>query len=108
MVVGLIANLDSRELRRQEYMARNIPFEHPRASATDDVEGLFSLLHEMLGNIFHLRQFHNAQNKILNEFNKRINPDLKFYYWTGVKERYSEFELPSFNEPSGHMVKQRG
>ena len=45
--------------------------------------------------------------KILNEFTKRINPDLKFYYWTGVKERYREFELPSFNELSGDGVLER-
>ena len=55
----------------------------------------------MLGNIFDLKQFHDCQPKILNEFTKRINPDLKFYYWTGTKERFREIELPSFNEPSG-------
>ncbi len=26
---------------------------------------------------------------------------------TGVKERYTEFELPSFNEPSGHGKTER-
>ena len=38
-VVGLVANLESRELRRAEYQERGLPPEHPRASATDDVEG---------------------------------------------------------------------
>ncbi len=56
VVIGLVANLESRELRRQEYMERSIPPEHPRASATDDVESMFALLHEMLGNIFDIKQ----------------------------------------------------
>ena len=84
---------------KREIFHWSIP-EHPRASATDDIEGLFSLLHDMLGDIFDLKQFHDAQAKILNEFNKRINPELKYYYWTGSKERYNEFEMPSFNEPT--------
>ncbi len=100
ILVGLVANIESRELRRRENLAQNFPLEHPRASATDDIEGLFSLLHDMLGDIFDLKQFHDAQAKILNEFNKRINPELKYYYWTGAKERYNEFEMPSFNEPT--------
>ena len=107
IVVGLVANLESREIRRQEYEERCLPPEHPRASSSDDCECLFSLIHEMLGNIFDLKEFHDCQPKILNEFTKRINPDLKFYYWTGVKERYREFELPSFNEPSGDGVLER-
>ena len=55
VVVGMVANLESRELRRIEYISRQLPPEHPRASATDDVEGMFSLLHEMLGDIFDLK-----------------------------------------------------
>lgn len=94
-VVGLVANLESRELRRLEYESRGLPPEHPRASATDDVEGMIGLMHDMLGNIFDVKQFLEAQPKILNEFSKRIDPDLRHYYWTGAKERYSEFTLPS-------------
>ena len=36
----------------------------------------------------------------MNEFNKRIDPDLPFYYWTGIHERFHLKALPSFNEPS--------
>ena len=100
-VIGLVANLESRELRRVEYKERSLPPEHPCASKTDDVEGIFALMHEMLGEIFDVKQFLDAQPRILNESKKRIDPELHFYYWTGTKERYREFELPSFNEPSG-------
>ena len=64
-------------------------------------------MHDMPGDIFDLKQFGDAQPKILNEFSKRIDPDLKFYYWTGAKERYRDFELPSFNEPTGNGHQER-
>lgn len=83
-----------------EYAQRVLPPEHPRASSTDDVEGFFALLHELLGPVFDLKQFFDELPKILNEFRKRIDPDLPFFYWTGVNERFREFALPSFNVPS--------
>jgi hypothetical protein len=107
VVVGLIANLESRELRRQEYMFRDLPPEHPRSSSTDDVEGFIALLHEMLGPIFDLKQFHSELPKILNEFSKRIDPDLPYFYWTGAKQRYRDFELPNFNKASGQGIVER-
>ena len=106
-VVGLVANLESRELRRVEYKQRGITFEHPRASSTDDVEGIIATMHEMVGEAFDIKQFTDEQPKILNEFNKRIDPALPFFYWTGANERFSEFELPSFNQPSGEGITER-
>ena len=90
-----------------EYQEKGLPPEHLRASATDDVEGIIALMHEMLGDIFDVKQFLDAQPKILNEFKKRIDPELEFYYWTGAKERYRDFELPSFNQPSGDSLIER-
>jgi len=90
-----------------EYREKGLPPEHPRASATDDVEGLIASTHEMLGEIFDIKQFLDAQPKILNEFKKRIDPDLEFFYWTGAKERYTELSLPSFNLPSGEGITER-
>ncbi|CAB3983365.1 Hypothetical predicted protein [Paramuricea clavata] len=107
LIVGLIANLESREIRRREYLKRSLPPEHPRASSSDDVEGFVALLHEMFGLIFDLKQFYQESTKILNEFGKRIDPNLAFYYWTGVKERYRDFALPSFNCPTGLGVVER-
>ena len=65
-VVGLVANLESRELRRVEYKQRGITFEHPRASSTDDVEGIIATMHEMVGEAFDIKQFTDEQPKILN------------------------------------------
>ena len=86
VVIGLVANLESRSLRRVENVQRGIQSEHPRSSSTD-VEGFISLLHEMLGPIFDIKQFNSQQPKILNEFRKRIDGDLEFFYWTGAKTR---------------------
>lgn len=107
IVVGLFANLDGREMRRTEYVERGLKAEHPRASSSDDVEGFISPLHEMLGPVFDLKNFHDESRKILNEFTKRINPQLPFYYWIGSKERFRDFDLPSFNQPSGPGVAER-
>ena len=90
-----------------EYLKRDLPPEHSRASLSDDVEGIIATMHDMLGDIFDVRQFLDAQPKILNEFSKPIDRELKFHYWTGAKERFRNFELPSFNTPSGQGVTER-
>ena len=56
-VVGLIANLTSLELHREEYILRGLPPEHPRSGTSDDVECFISVLHEMLGIFFTLKIF---------------------------------------------------
>lgn len=58
----------------------------PWASATDDVEGIIALKHEILEDIFDVKQFLDAQPKILSELTKRNDPDLEFFYWTGANE----------------------
>ncbi|CAB4027056.1 Hypothetical predicted protein, partial [Paramuricea clavata] len=77
VIVSLLANLESRELRRIEYIQRNIK---PRSSSTDDVESFISLLHEILGLNFDLKQVFSELPKILNEFRKKTDKDLQFYY----------------------------
>lgn len=101
VVVALIANIESRNLRQIECLTEGLPPENPRASTTDDVEGLIAMLHLMLGPVFDHKSFIEEYPKIMNEFNKRIDPDLPFFYWTGIHERYHLKSLPSFNKPSG-------
>ena len=100
VIIGLVANIETREQRRENYSALELPPEHPRSSSTDDVEGIISLFHEILGPIFDIKEFFDEFPKILNEFAKRIDPDCPFYYWTGCHTRFQDFPLPSFNEPS--------
>ena len=85
-VVGLIANLTSLELRRAEYVSRDLPPEHPRSGTSDDVECL--------------KEFYDSDPKIMTEFDERIDRDIRIYYWTGHKHRLRNFALPNFNQPS--------
>ena len=96
VIIGLVANIETREQQRENYSALKLPPEHPRASSTDDVQGIISLFHEILGPIFDIKEFFDEFPKILNEF----DPDCPFYYWTGCHTRFQDFPLPLFNEPS--------
>ncbi|XP_070555107.1 uncharacterized protein [Ptychodera flava] len=100
VVVGLVANIKSAERRRLECETRGLPPEHPRAGTTDDVEGFFSILHSLLGRVFDHKAFRDNYRKICNEFAKRVNPDLPFYYWTGSEDRYTIGPIQNFNQPS--------
>ena len=64
-------------------------------------------LHEVFGPVFDLKQFYDECPKILNKFKKQIDPDLPFFYWTGAKQRYTEFDLPSFNKPTAPGIVER-
>ena len=83
-----------------------MPAEHSRSSSTDDIEGLMALLHKVFGPLFDLKQFYDECPKILNELKKRIDLDLPFY-WTGAKQRYTEFDLPFFNKPTAPGIVER-
>lgn len=100
LVVALTTNIESQEFRRQYGEDKGIPPEHPRAGSTDDVEGIFAFLHQLLGKIFDEKEFHDAFPKVMLEYTKRCDPNLPFYHYTGGNERYSDRVLPSFNIPS--------
>jgi len=70
IIVGLVANTEMREQRHEDHAARMLQPEPPCASSTDDVEGIISLFHEVLGTVFGLNEFFAEFPKILNEFTK--------------------------------------
>ena len=51
-----MANIESREWRKQFNSEHGLPTEHPRASTTDDVECFFSLLCDCVGKDFTLKE----------------------------------------------------
>ena len=55
-LIALIANIESREWRRQFCLKSGIPVEHPRASSSDDVECFFSVLRDNVGKDFTLKE----------------------------------------------------
>ena len=74
--------------------------EHPRASNTDDVECFFSVMRDHVGLNFTLKQVQFAWRKVCLEFQKRINEDLPYYYFTSSHDRFYEGPRASFNTPS--------
>ena len=73
-----------KEFRQQYGVEKGLLPEHPRAGSTDDVEGIFSFLHGLLGPIFDEKAFHDVFPKVISEYTKKINviltSDLPFYY----------------------------
>ena len=78
IIVALIANIENQEKRRADSETKRYPPEYPRASSTDDVEGYFATLHQLIGVIFDHKTFRDNNRKITQEFTKRVDPDLPF------------------------------
>ena len=55
-LIALTTNIESREARRRCISCLNLHIEHPRSSTTDDVECFFSVLRDMIGRDFTLKQ----------------------------------------------------
>ena len=66
IIIGLTTNIESQELRRLEYQSRGIAPEHPRASSTDDAEGLVGMLHDMFGTVFDHKTLLDQMPKVFN------------------------------------------
>ena len=79
-VIALTTNIESCEWKRREYATLGHVQEHPRASSTDDVERLFSIMRDLSGKHFTVRVARYNWRKICIEFSKRLNPDLGFFY----------------------------
>ncbi len=95
-LVALITNIEGREHRRRE-MGRGL--EHPRASSTDDVECFFSMMRDAIGRNFTTKEMKYGFRKVCIEFNKRIDPDLQFFYHTSCHSRYHEGPQKDFSKP---------
>ena len=88
--IEVTAAIESAEHRRRlnpQYGA-----EHPRASTTDDVEAFFSTARRLIGEHFTLKDFRAKWPKIVQEFCKKIDPNLPFYYWVGPRDDVIPFD----------------
>ena len=100
-LIAVTTDIDSREMKRIHNMEEGLPPEHPRASTTDDVECFFSVLRDMIGKDFTVKMVQYEWRKLCNEFTKRMDPELPFYYHTSHHDRFYEGPRPSFiNQPS--------
>jgi hypothetical protein len=73
IIIGLTTNIESQELRRCEYQSRDLVPEHPRASSTDDVEGLVGMLHDMFGPVFDHKTLLDQMPKVFKVHNYMQN-----------------------------------
>ena len=97
VLIALTTTIESKEWIRRRNWCQNMPPEHPRSSSTDDVECFFSLLRSMIGNHFTVKDVRFVWRKLCNEFSKRLNRELPFFYCTSKNERFIEADRPSFN-----------
>lgn len=93
VVIALTTDIESREWWRCAFPQP----EHPRASTTDDVECLFSVLRDMVGKHFTSHTVKYTWRKVCVEFLKRLDPKLPFFYHTSSHDRFYEGERPSFD-----------
>ena len=100
MLSALVADIETREWRR--CFSDSLGPEHPHSSTTDDVECFFSVINDMVGANFTVKQAQIAWRKVCIEFEKRIDDSLPFYYFTSAHDKFYEVSRPLFDEPSKH------
>ena len=100
VLIAVILHIETSEFRRIELVNRSLPPEHPRASTTDDVECFFSVVRDLLGKNFTSKEVKFSWRKICNEYEKRNDPDLPYFYYTSNHDRFYEGDRPDFDIPS--------
>lgn len=97
-MIALTTNIESREWRRRELCK----LDNPRASTTDDVECMFSIIRDLPGKHFTLCTAKYNWRKVCGD------PDFHFFYHTSSHDRFSEGDRPSFDEPgkSRHNLRE--
>ena len=81
--------------------------ENPRSSTTDDVECMFSIMRDLTGEHFTLREAKYTWRKVCLEFSKHLDPDIGFYYYTSSHDRFYEGERPHFDEETARKKVNR-
>lgn len=70
--MAVTTNVESQEFRRRYGEEKLLSPEQPRAGSTDDVEGIFAFLHELLGLIFDEKAFHDTFPKVMLEYGEEM------------------------------------
>ena len=90
----MIANIETAECWR--YFS--VTAESPRVPLMT-LSVFLSVLRDQVGKNFPLKQVKYEWRKTCLEFQKRIDPDFPFYYFTAHHDRFYEGPRPGFNEP---------
>ena len=92
-IITLTINFESVEWKRREYSNLKRPLENPRSSTTYDVECMFSIMRDLTGKHFTLREAQYTWRKVCVEFAKRLDPDTGFYYSVQLRTGSSDFTV---------------
>ena len=84
VLIAVVSDIETREWRRCELQYVGLLPENPRACSTDDVECFLSIVRDLVGKDFTLKQVKFGWRKVCIECQKRIDPDLPFYYFTAA------------------------
>ena len=107
-LIAVTTNIEDREHLRRQRINSSCQLEHPRASSTDDVECLFSMMRDTIGQNFTTNEVKFGMRKIISQFSKRIDPNLPFYYYTSAHSRCYEGSNPDFNRPPVKQLNEKG
>lgn len=99
-LIAVTTDIESREQKYIKNVEEGLKAEHPRSSTTDDVECMFSIMRDLIGKNFTVKQVQYEWRKICGEFYKRMDPELPYYYHTSSHDRFYEGARPSFDEPN--------
>ena len=86
---ALLTTIESTEWMRKQAtngLVYLLNTQEPQRHA-DDVECFFSMMRDLLGSSFRLTTVMQEQRKICFEFDKRVDPQLPFYYYTSDHDR---------------------
>ena len=104
---ALITGIEIMEWKRREYAKTEQPMENPHSSTTDDIECMFSVMRDLTGKHFTLRQSRYTWRKACIELDKRLDPNLGFYYFSSSHNRFYEGDRPHFDEKPSKTKKKR-
>ena len=107
IVYALVTGIESVEWKRRDYSAIGREIENPRSGTTDDVECMFSVMRDLTGKHFTLREARYTWRKACIEVAKRLDPDLGFYYFSSSHDRFYEGERPHFDEKPSRKIQKR-
>ena len=103
----MTTNIESREYCRRIKISSGQQLEHPRASSTNDIECLFSVMRDIIGKNFTTKEFKFGIRKVMSEFSTRVDPDLPFYYYMSAHSRYFEGPHPDFDKAPAKQQKEK-
>ena len=89
-----------------EWKCRKGVLENPWAGTTNDEECMFSIMRDLTGKHFMLREVRYTWRKVCIEFSKCLDQELGFYYFMSSHDHFIKGERPDLSQVSRQAVDQ--